>query len=79
MKYHEIEMAGKFWAQIVSSNPAWVAADEGRFIYNSTDKTLYYAGDAAWLEVAAGAVGGNRFLCTLWLRSYRRAGNRDRR
>jgi hypothetical protein len=59
MKYHEIDMVGKFFVEEVSSNPAWVAADERRFIYNSTDKTLYYGGDASWLEVAAGAVGGS--------------------
>jgi len=57
MKYHEVEMVGKFFIQQVASTPGWVAADEGRFIYNSGDKTLYYGGDAAWLEVAAGSVG----------------------
>jgi len=54
MKYHEIEMAGKFLIQKVSSNPAWTAADTGRLIYNTTVNKAYLGTNVAWVEYAIG-------------------------
>jgi len=54
MKYHEIEMTGKFWVEVLASAPAWTANDEGRLIYIETGDLFYYGTSTAWTRVAAG-------------------------
>ena len=54
MNYHEIIMSGKFWVEVLTTAPAWVAADEGRFIYVTTGDLFYYGTSTAWTRVAAG-------------------------
>lgn len=42
-------------SQVVTSLPSWVAADEGRIVYNSTDQTLYYGSNSGWQSLDTGA------------------------
>jgi hypothetical protein len=42
--------------QKVSSNPTWTSSDVGRFIYNTTNSTVYYGGATDWVALASGGV-----------------------
>lgn len=53
MKAHEIDMVGRFWAQRAAV-PAWAAADEGRVIYDSSNKLLYFGNNSAWKRLTVG-------------------------
>lgn len=63
MRFHEIEMVGKFWAQEVTSLPTWSAADEKRVLYNSTNGYLYVGGSAGWEMVTTG--GNDAYISAL--------------
>ena len=54
MKFHEVDMEGRFWVQRVTSNPAWHESYAGRLIYNTSDGKFYKSGSAAWEEMPTG-------------------------
>jgi len=54
MRFHGIEMKGKFLLEKLTSLPTWTVADEGRIIYNQLDKKLYVGTNATWLEAGGG-------------------------
>lgn len=47
-KIYGIEMKGAFVLEKLASLPAWTSADEGRLVYNSTDKELYMGTNTGW-------------------------------
>lgn len=51
MDYYEITMKGKFWSEMLTSSPVYEASHEGRLYYNTTEKMLYNATNAAWVPV----------------------------
>jgi hypothetical protein len=52
MRFYNIDMKGKFFAQRASSNPAGTGAgDEGRMFYNETSEEMYYHDAAAWIKI----------------------------
>jgi len=63
MIFHEIEMTGKIWVQIVTSNPTWATTDKGRVIYNSTSGVYYVGGNAAWEAMTTG--GNSAYISSL--------------
>jgi hypothetical protein len=56
MKFHGIEMAGKFKNQVLSSLPPWTTEDEGREIY-LTDGTRWFGTDTKWVGYGSGSSG----------------------
>jgi len=46
-KFHGIQMVGKFISQKLSSLPTYTANDEGRLIYNTTNKKIYIGDDSS--------------------------------
>jgi hypothetical protein len=60
MRFYGIEMKGKFVLQKVSSLPVFDAErDEGRVLYNTTDKKVYSGSDTEWVTVGTGAMEWN--------------------
>lgn len=57
MKFHGIQLTGKFIIQKLSSLPAWTAEDEGRLVYNMSDRKLYLGDDVSWKEAGSGGYG----------------------
>lgn len=55
MRFHEIEMVGKFWVQEVTSLPTWTAADEKRVLYYND--TCYVGGSTGWEQITTGGNG----------------------
>lgn len=55
MKFHNITMVGKFLLQKLTSLPVFSAADEGRIVYNSTNKKSYLATDTRFKKLGSGA------------------------
>ena len=51
MRFHEIDMRGKLWLQKVTGVPSWTSADDGRFIYETVTKTVYFGTDTKWVPV----------------------------
>ena len=58
MKFHGIEMRGKFVHQKVATLPVWQASDEGRMIYVEDVDQIYYGTATGWKRPGTGAVGG---------------------
>jgi len=54
MKFHGIQMTGKFIIQKVTSLPTWTTADEGRLIYDITERKMYIGSDQSWTEAGGG-------------------------
>jgi len=54
MKFHGIQMTGKFIIQKVTSLPTWTTADEGRIIYDTTERKMYVGSDQSWAEAGGG-------------------------
>ena len=53
MKFHGIEMEGEFKIQKVNSLPSYdFDRDEGRLVYNLTDKKFYYGDNAKWNKIS---------------------------
>lgn len=61
MKFHEIEMVGKFWVQEVTSLPTWTPADEKRVLYYND--TCYVGGSTGWEQITTG--GNDAYLSRL--------------
>ena len=57
MKFHGITMAGKFILEKVSTLPTVTAQDEGRIVYNTSDKNFYIASDTSWSTASTGISG----------------------
>jgi hypothetical protein len=51
MKFHGIDVVGKFITQRVDSLPAWAASDEGRILYVTPSGEMYFGGDSGWIEI----------------------------
>jgi hypothetical protein len=51
MDFHEIDCQGDIWVERVAGVPGWVAADEGRVIYDTVTNAFYYGSNAAWIYV----------------------------
>lgn len=58
MKFHGIDMRGKFFVQRVPIKPEFTSADKGRLIYVIDEDEFYYGGDVEWKQSGGGAVGG---------------------
>jgi len=55
-----LTMKGKLVIEKVSSLPAWSASDEGRLVYNTTDKELYMGSNIQWeMKESAGYGAAN--------------------
>lgn len=50
MRFHGIDVKGKFHVQRVESKPTWTSDDEGRIIYVEDERILYYGSDEMWLK-----------------------------
>lgn len=48
MKFHGIDMRGKFHVQRVASLPPFEASDKGRIIFVESSNQLYYGTDTEW-------------------------------
>ena len=48
MKFHGVNVVGKLHVQRVSTLPAWMADDEGRFLYAEDVQGLFYGTSAMW-------------------------------
>jgi hypothetical protein len=48
MEIYGIDMKGKLNLQKVTTLPAWTSEDEGRLVYNETDKKIYIGNDSQW-------------------------------
>jgi hypothetical protein len=48
-------MVGKLILQKLTSLPVFSASDEGRILYNSTNKRPYVATDERWKKIGSGA------------------------
>jgi len=54
MKFHGIRMEGKFIIERLVTLPTWAASDEGRMIYDTTEKKLFIGNDTGWMEAGGG-------------------------
>lgn len=54
MKFHGIICTGKLVLQKVSNLPTWTTADEGRLIYDTTERKMYVGSDQSWTEAGGG-------------------------
>lgn len=52
MKFHEIEMGGKFWVEEVGSLPVWTSSDEKRILYYNG--SYYVGGSSSWGKLTTG-------------------------
>lgn len=69
MNFHKIVMKGKMILEKLASNPVHSASDEGRFIYNTNDETLYYASSTGWESLAtqaSSAAGSTEVTLDVW-------------
>lgn len=51
MKFHGIDMRGKFLVQEVASLPAWTSADKRRIVYVTDQDKIYNGGDSGWISL----------------------------
>ena len=60
MKFHGIDMRGKFHVQRVSTLPVFESTDKGRLIYVEDEDEFYFGGTTEWKQGGggSGAVGG---------------------
>jgi len=60
MKFHGIDMRGKFVVQRLSTIPTFVSTDKGRLIYVEDEDEFYFGGTSEWKKGGggSGAVGG---------------------
>ncbi len=64
MKFHGIEMRGKFWIHRVSnisSHPHGGATDEGRMVYDTTNDKFYIGSESGWVQIITQTVEGTGF------------------
>jgi hypothetical protein len=63
MKYHGIEMIGKFFAQQITTLPTWTPSDEGRVLYTTDTDSLYFGTATGWnsTDVYVDTVTGVRY------------------
>jgi hypothetical protein len=54
-----------FYPEEVTADPAFLASEEGRVVYNSTDNSLKFNNGTAWVSVQTSATSSNSFLETL--------------
>jgi microcystin-dependent protein len=54
MRFHGIEMVGKFVLERVQSLPAWRDGDEGRVLYERDRERLFIGRQGSWFELGAG-------------------------
>lgn len=54
MEYQEIELKGKFFAQKLTTKPAWVTGDESRMIYAEDTHKFHIGNSSDWEELAYG-------------------------
>lgn len=65
MKFHGIDMKGKFHVQRVATLPAFDPSDAGRMLYIENEQEFYYGGSTSWKKpgglgkVNTSFVGGN--------------------
>jgi len=50
MRFHGIEMVGKFTNQNVAGLPVWAASDEGRLVYDTVTNEMYVGNDSTWVS-----------------------------
>lgn len=52
MKFHNVQMVGRFNVEVRPSVPTFSATrDEGRIIYSEIDDKLFFGGESAWIEL----------------------------
>jgi len=54
MEFQEIELKGKFWAEKVSTVPAWTVKDIGRVVYAIDTAKFYIGQSSAFTQLAVG-------------------------
>jgi hypothetical protein len=54
MKFDEVEMKGKIWAEKLATLPTWTEKDVGRFIYAEDDEKFYIGQSSDFEELALG-------------------------
>lgn len=58
MKFHGIDMRGKFHVQRVSTLPVFESTDKGRLIYVEDEDEFYFGGTTEWKQSGGGATSG---------------------
>jgi len=51
MKFYNVDIVGKMWLQRLPNEPVWVAADEGRLLYDAGENVAYLANNSDFVEV----------------------------
>jgi hypothetical protein len=50
MKFHEVEMVGKFLMQSIPVLPTWISSDVGRLVFVEAENAVYYGGNSTYRD-----------------------------
>lgn len=51
MKFHEIDVIGRFWMSAIPTLTVWTIEDKHRLVYVEDEDNVYYGGTTEWIEM----------------------------
>jgi hypothetical protein len=55
MKFHEIQLVGKFWMHSIPVLTTWTVDDVGRMVFVESENSVYYGGNTVfrdWINIS---------------------------